>query len=153
MQKVLVVYASRLGATGEIAREVMERLTRRGLEVDLRPTTEAPDVRSYDAVVLGGAIHLRHWDKEAMHFLSRHSTALTGRPLWVFQSGPYGIDPHGRHGQTPQPVTDLCDQIGAEPPKVFAGNLLGKVNNCDEVRSWADQVADQLLSDSVASTV
>ena len=151
MRKVLVVYASRLGATGEIAREVMEQLTRRGLEVDLRPTTEVSDVRGYDAVVLGSAVHHNHWVKEGMHFLDHHAAALTEQPVWLFQGGPYGTNQEGQQSFTPQAVVARCAQIGAQRPKVFTGNLDGQGRNCDEVRSWADGVADTLMTGKLLS--
>lgn len=146
MGKVLIVYPSPLGAAGEIAREVMEELNKRGVDVDLMRTTEVASVTSYDAVVLGSAIHLRHWDKEAMRFLASHATDLAARPTWLFQSGPFGRHGEDLHPQPPHAVVERAAQIGAEAPKVFAGNLSGSVRNCDEVQSWSDRIADQVLA-------
>ena len=155
MARVLLVYAARQGATGEIAREIMERLIQRGLHVDLRPTNEAEvaGVRNYDAVVLGSAIHLRHWDKEAMRFLGDHARELAARPTWLFQSGPYGGDPAHQHRDPPAAVAERCSQIGAEVPKIFTGNLSGELRNCDEIESWADDIADKLTAGKVTSRV
>lgn len=153
MTKVLVVYASRQGATGEIARELVEYLTQRGLEADLRPTHQAENIRGYDAVVLGSAVHLRHWDKEAMHFMADHSWELAERPTWLFQSGPYANDPAHQHLDPPHAVTERSTTIGAQGIKVFTGNLAGRLRNCDEIESWANEIADKLISGRVLGAV
>jgi menaquinone-dependent protoporphyrinogen oxidase len=150
MGKVLIVYPSPLGATGETAREVMEELTARGLQVDLRRTSEISELTDYDAVVLGSAGHLRHWEKEAMQFLASHAADLAGRPTWLFQTGPYGRLGEDQHAEPPQAVVARCAEIGAEPPKVFTGNLSGPVRNCDEVRIWSGRIADRVLAGLVA---
>lgn len=152
MGKVLVVYPSPLGATGETARELMEELTARGLEVDLRRTSEVLSLSGYDAVVLGSAIHLRHWEREAMQFLAGHAADLAGRPTWLFQTGPYGRHGEDQLADPPRAVIERAAQIGAEAPKVFTGNLHGPVRNCDEVRSWSDRIADRVLAPQVTHT-
>jgi menaquinone-dependent protoporphyrinogen oxidase len=151
MEKVLVVYASRQGATGEIARAVMEELTNSGLDVDLRPMSEAPSVTGYDAVVVGSATQLRHWDREAMHFLDTHAADLAHQPTWLFQSGPYGRHAGAQHSEPPHAVIERAAQIGAQAPKVFTGNLSGSIRNCDEVRNWTDSIAEKVLSGQAMS--
>jgi len=149
MATVLIVYSSPLGAAGETARAVMEELETRGLQVDLRPTTEVSSLNGYDAVVLGSAVHLRHWDREAMHFLTRHEADLAGTSTWLFQTGPYGRHGEDQHADPPHAVVELAARIGAEAPKVFRGNLSGPERNCDEVRHWSDRIADRLRADQV----
>ena len=146
MGKVLIVYPSPLGATGETARAVMEELSARGLQVDLRPTTEVSSLDGYDAVILGSAVHLRHWHREAMHFLARHAADLAGTPTWLFQTGPYGRHGEDQHADPPQAVVEYAAEIGAEAPKVFGGNLSGPERNCDEVSHWSDRIADRVLA-------
>lgn len=157
--KVLVVYASRLESTAVIARVIGNQLTRRGLEVDLRPTTKALDAGKYQAVVVGSAVHLRHWDKEAIHYLKDQAPDLADRPTWLFQVGPFGLDA-AEHTRAPHIVTELCFEIGSHEPKTFEGDLhhnqvttwlTREATQGDEVsrdwtdiRGWADEVADAL---------
>jgi menaquinone-dependent protoporphyrinogen oxidase len=152
MVKVLVVYASREGATGEIAREIMHELRDRGVEVDFRPANEVSSLDGFGAVVLGSGIHLRHWDMDAMRFLERHASGLARRQTWLYQSGPYARHGESQHADPPQAIVERAAQIGAEGPRVFTGNLSGQLRNCDEVKAWTDQIADQLLSDRVVSS-
>ena len=149
MAKVLVVYASREGATGEIAREIMHELRDRGLEVDFRTANDVSSLDGYGAVVLGSSIHLRHWDMDAMRFLQRHASDLAERQTWLFQSGPYARHGESQHAGPPPAVVERAAEIGAQRPRVFTGNLSGQLRNCDEVKAWTDKIADQLLSDRV----
>ena len=87
---VLVAYASRHGATEEIARDIAQRLTSRGHLVTAEPVSSDPDPEQYEAVVVGSAVYIEHWDKRALEFVHRHAVALASRPTWLFSSGPKG---------------------------------------------------------------
>jgi menaquinone-dependent protoporphyrinogen IX oxidase len=50
---LLVIHASRHGATAGIAARIATRLVDSGASVDLRPVVEVETVDAYDAVVLG----------------------------------------------------------------------------------------------------
>jgi menaquinone-dependent protoporphyrinogen oxidase len=157
--RVLVVFAPHLEATAAIARVVGNQLTRRGHEVDVRPTVRAMDAGKYGAVVVGSAVHLRHWDRDAIHYLQDQAPDLAERPTWLFQVGPFGLDA-AEHTHTPHAVTELCFEIGAHEPKTFEGAmhhnqatrwLTRQAHEGDDVsrdwtdiREWADGVADAL---------
>ena len=85
---VLVGYATRYGSTQEVAEAVAETLRERGLGVDIQPMREVRTLEGYDAVVLGAALYMFRWHKDARRFLSRHRKALTERPVAVFALGP-----------------------------------------------------------------
>jgi menaquinone-dependent protoporphyrinogen oxidase len=53
--RVLVAFASKHGATADIAERIAEMLPRSGHEVTVRAVAEAGDPSGYDAVVLGSA--------------------------------------------------------------------------------------------------
>jgi menaquinone-dependent protoporphyrinogen oxidase len=53
--RVLVVYASRYGATREIADRVAATLRPQGLEATVQPAKDADDPAGYDAAVIGSA--------------------------------------------------------------------------------------------------
>ena len=161
MERLLVVYATRMGSTAEIAQALGKQLTSRGFAVDVRPTTKALDARTYDAVVVGSAVYTGHWDKHAVHYLQDQAPDLAERPTWLFQSGPCGPDALG-HDATPHLIARICGQIGAAPPRTFGGNLdparaktwlarqftkgdlSGDFRDWDAIRDYADEIADVL---------
>jgi menaquinone-dependent protoporphyrinogen oxidase len=85
---VLVVYATRYGSTASVARAIAERLREHGLRVDVSPAAEIGSVAGYDAVVIGGALYMGHWHRDARRFLHRHRALLTCVPVAVFGMGP-----------------------------------------------------------------
>jgi menaquinone-dependent protoporphyrinogen oxidase len=171
MDKVLVVYASRMGSTGDIALEIGAELTRRGFTVDVRPVQNAPDARKYDAVVLGSAVYLRRWERSAVDYLKAQAPDLAERPTWLFQSGPCGPQAEVAHLGTPTLVSRLCAQIGLTPPHTFGGNLdpakaktflarivskgdlAGDFRDWTKIRAWAVDIADRLDSAKTPAAV
>lgn len=88
--QVLTTYASKYGATAEIAARIAEVLREAGLAVTLRPAAQISEVTPYDAVIFGSAIYAGRWLREGVRLLERHAAALAARPLWLFSSGPTG---------------------------------------------------------------
>ncbi len=89
-QKILVAYASKYGATREIANKVGEVLSLTGMQIDILPVNDIRDPGAYQAVVLGSAVYVGKWLKEAERFLKTNEKVLAQRPLWLFASGPTG---------------------------------------------------------------
>lgn len=89
-EKILVTYASRNGATREIAEKISALLRQAGLAADLLPVHEVHSLEPYHAVILGSAIYIGNWRKEAVKFLKAHANALAERAVWLFCSGPTG---------------------------------------------------------------
>ena len=94
--RVLVVVASRHGATAEIgaalARSIQES-RRRGLAVVPMPVDQRPDPAAFDAVVVGSAVYAGEWLEPAREYVTTHADVLRTRPLWLFSSGPIGDPP------------------------------------------------------------
>lgn len=88
--RVLVAYASKYGATAEIAERVGEILREAGLRADVLPVDQVSDLTSYRAVVLGSAVYIGRWRKEAARFLEANEEVLAEQPVWLFSSGPTG---------------------------------------------------------------
>jgi menaquinone-dependent protoporphyrinogen oxidase len=88
MTKVLVVYASRHGATRGIAERIGDVLRTEGLEVDVAPADHVAGVGRADAVVVGSGVYMGSWLKEAIEFIKRNEVTLADLPLWLFSSGP-----------------------------------------------------------------
>jgi menaquinone-dependent protoporphyrinogen oxidase len=85
--RVLVLYATRGGATRELAEQVAQELEQAGLAVDLQPVTTPVDVASYRAVVLGSTLYFQRLMPEALRFLTQHADILAQRPLVIFSVG------------------------------------------------------------------
>jgi menaquinone-dependent protoporphyrinogen oxidase len=88
MTKVLVVYASRHGATQGIAERIGDVLRTEGHEADVASADEVAGVGKADAVVVGSAVYMGSWLKEAIEFIKRNEVRLAEVPLWLFSSGP-----------------------------------------------------------------
>jgi menaquinone-dependent protoporphyrinogen oxidase len=89
-KQVLVAYATKYGATSEIAEKIGQMLRQEGLTTDVLPADRVNGLASYWAVVLGSAVYIGRWRKEAVKFLENNEAALAGRPVWLFSSGPTG---------------------------------------------------------------
>jgi menaquinone-dependent protoporphyrinogen oxidase len=123
---VVVVYASRYGATKGIAEFIAGRLRERGVEAVARNVDSLPDPGQYDAVVLGSAVFLGRWMKEAVEFAERNRAALASRPVWLFSSGPLTL----KDGLTvddpdvvPTDIAAITEVIHPRDHRVFFGAL------------------------------
>lgn len=133
MPVVLIVHATRMGGTAQIAEAIGRRLRVR--EVVVVAADRAPGPGGFDAVVVGSALHLGRWLPAATRYVSQHRAQLALLPVSLFHSGPCG-EGVGSH-QVPGPgrVRRLARRIGCTPPVTFGGVL-------DPAR--ADLVADRV---------
>ena len=135
---ILVTYASKYGATKEIAEKIGEVLRQKGVQADVLPVDGIRDLNPYKAVILGSAVYIGKWHKEAAEFLQTHEKILAGRPVWLFSSGPTGEgDPVELvQGQRlPAALQSIADRIHPRDIAVFHGNInLDKINF---IEKWA----------------
>jgi menaquinone-dependent protoporphyrinogen oxidase len=168
--KVLVVYASKHGATREIAEAIAGELRDLGCVVDCREAHDAGRPDGYDAVVLGSATYAKRWRREARRFLAHHRGALAQRPLWLFSSGPVGEQEPDPAWIEPQAVLRAAEQLGARDHVVFGGRVPADPQNFveramvrntpaeyadrrdwDEIRAWARNVGHAMLQPAPAA--
>jgi menaquinone-dependent protoporphyrinogen oxidase len=129
--KVLVAYASKYGATKGIAEFIGEKLRQGGLEADVQDASSVRNAENYDAFVIGSALYMFHWMKEARQFVSKNDSVLAGHPVWLFSSGPVGNNPKDAKGQDllevsgPKELDELERLTKAREHKVFFGALDG----------------------------
>jgi menaquinone-dependent protoporphyrinogen oxidase len=90
MDKVLVAYGTKYGATAEIAEKIGQVLREADLQADVLSADSVGDLSSYQAIVLGSAVYIGGWRKEASKFLKANEAALAKKPVWLFSSGPTG---------------------------------------------------------------
>jgi menaquinone-dependent protoporphyrinogen oxidase len=119
---LLVIYASKHGATQEIARWIAQRLSVRGHPAEARPVAEVTDLRGTQAVILGSAVYAGSWIKEAVEFARDHEGELVRLPVWLFSSGPLGEEIEDTEEQ-PRQLPDLRDRLHPRGHRVFFGAL------------------------------
>jgi menaquinone-dependent protoporphyrinogen oxidase len=162
MTSVLVAYASKHGSTEGIALAIADRLRERGLEASASPVGELDGVGEADAVVLGSAVYVGSWMPEAVGFAETHAEALAERSVWLFSSGPLGVEVDDEEEQ-PRQLAQLRGLVGPVEHRVFFGALErsklgfgerimvkavkapeGDFRDWDAIRAWADAIADDL---------
>ena len=125
--RVLVVYASRYGATEGIAEHIAEVINRSGNQAVAMPAAKAGLLEGYDAFVVGSAVYEFSWLKAAKAFVRSNAAALASKPVWLFSSGPIGtkkIDEQGRdvrESAVPKDVAELSGLVHARDHRVFFG--------------------------------
>ena len=125
--KILVVYATRHGATQGIAERIAATLESDGLDVTLRPVAGVDSVDGYDAYVIGSAAYMGGWLKEATRFVRQHRDTLVGHPIWLFSSGPVGDEAPGKKGidplkaSEPREFSELAGTLPSRDQHVFYG--------------------------------
>ena len=115
--KVLVVHASRHGATRGIAERIHGALASQGLDASIAAADAPRDLTEFDGFVIGSAIYLGSWLKEATDFITRNERAFEGKPVWLFSSGPLGTSPVDAQGH------DLVEGIDAKAGKEIGARL------------------------------
>ena len=125
--RVLLAYSSKHGATAEIAERIGDRLRVAGYEVDVVEAGTVRDVEPYDAVVLGSAVYMARWGRDARKLLGGQADKLATRPTWLFSSGPVGEDEpdpaKAERWTTPKQVKKLGPRIGVREHVVFGGRV------------------------------
>jgi menaquinone-dependent protoporphyrinogen oxidase len=167
--KVLVAYGTKNGSTGGIADMIAAELTTVGVAAQARPAAEVRSVDGYDAVVLGGALYAGRWHRDARGFARRYATALQGRPVWVFSSGPLDNSAEARDIPAVAQAARAGRQLNARQHVTFGGRLGedargflarsmvrggrgGDFRNPERIAAWAREIATALQPVSGASS-
>ena len=156
---ILVVWASRHGATKEVADVVREELSNGGHEVTLKEASEVTTLDNYDGVVLGSAVYLTQWVDTMRRFVSKFSKQLREKHLWAFSVGLSGVP--GGNVVDPVRVGPVLLRINPIDETTFAGRLEprelslrersvarlggaqeGDYRDWDEIRRWSRSVSD-----------
>ena len=174
--QVLVTYGTKYGATAEIAEKIGQVLRQAGLRTDVLPAAPAfgrGDLTPYKAVVLGSAVYIGQWRKEAATFLKANEKALAERPVWLFSSGPTGEgDPVAlaQGWRFPKALQPIADRIQPRDIAIFHGALdrkklnaiekwmlknvkapLGDFRDWEAITAWATAIAVGLKEAGLAS--
>jgi menaquinone-dependent protoporphyrinogen oxidase len=164
--RVLVAYGTKYDATAEIAEKIGEVLRQAGLPTDVLPVNRVGDLSAYQAVVLGSAVYIGQWRKEAAKFLKANEQALAGKAVWLFSSGPLGEGGPVELLQGwrfPGKLQPIADRIQPRDIAVFHGAVdadklnvierwmlknvqspVGDFRDWDAIASWATGIAEEL---------
>lgn len=88
--RVLIAYATSTGSTKSIAERISTRLSDDpNITTTLLPISEAGDITSFDALIIGSCIHMGSWIKPATRFVSANAAAVRAQqmPVWAFSVG------------------------------------------------------------------
>jgi menaquinone-dependent protoporphyrinogen oxidase len=169
--KILVAYATKYGATAEIAEKIGQVLRNAGLNVDVELVHHISDLSPYDAVVLGSAVYIGGWRREAAGFLKSNEKILAKMPVWIFSSGPTGEgDPSAilQGWSLPKAIQPFIDRIKPRDIVLFHGAIyedrigfvekwmvknvkapFGDFRDWTAITSWAAAIADSLKKGKV----
>ncbi|MHA7633763.1 flavodoxin domain-containing protein [Corallococcus sp. M7] len=158
--RILITYGSKLGGTREIAALLAGILRDAGFEAEALSPDTVEDVRTYDAVIVGGGLYANRWHRQARRFVHRHAQQLRERPVWFFSSGP--LDDSASQERIPPTVQvrALMEQVGARGHETFGGRLerdargfiarsmarehAGDWRDSGQIARWARRVAAEL---------
>ena len=159
--KVLVTAASKHGATSEIALAIAAAIRDEGLDVTVLEPDAVESVERYDGVVIGSGVYAGHWLEPAKRLVGREAQALLARSVWLFSSGPLGVD--AKPATVPVDVAPLSDKVRARGHRIFAGSLerdglglgeraiirvvkapYGDFRDWPGITSWAREIAAKL---------
>lgn len=160
--RVLVMPASKHGATAEIGRAITKTMREAGIDVDVAQPDHMHDLTVYRGFVLGSALYLGKWLPAATRFIRRFDAEIRSHPTWLFSSGPLG-EGHPDVPIMPEVLADLMARTDAVEHRLFAGRLeLDRLRGTDrflakwvgapegdyrpwpEIEAWAAAIAEQL---------
>jgi menaquinone-dependent protoporphyrinogen oxidase len=162
VNEVWVVVASRYGSTREIGEAIDEELKRGGHDCRVLDVEEVGNFTGAGAVILGSAVYAGRWLKPARKLLAARGPEVSGRPAWLFSSGPTGKPPLPEEAE-PVGIAEAMEATGARAHQIFAGRIelerlkrrerllvsamrapLGDYRDWDGIRSWARVIGREL---------
>ncbi len=86
MARMLIVYGTSEGQAAKIAEQIAATVRRAGHDVDVRHVRDVRDAAldGYDAVVVGGSLHMGRYQPGVRDFIARHKALLESRPSAFF---------------------------------------------------------------------
>lgn len=154
METVLVAYATKHGATREVAADVARVIRQSGFEVEILPAREVGSLDRYQGVVIGGALYMGRWHKDARKLLERCRGDLVSLPVAVFAMGPKSTEPEelDRAGAQLERALSVVPEVQPFSTAIFGGVFsFGKKHAVDArdwnaIQAWGVEVAGKLLS-------
>jgi len=161
---ILIAYASKYGATREVAERIAQRLQKAGKQAEAKSVKEIADLGKPEGVIVGSALYQGGWLPEATTFVRKNATALSHIPTWLFSVGPLAKEVEDE--EQPVELAEFRDKIAHKHHAVFHGALdhtkldrsdritmkaagapQGDFRNWDAIGTWVDQIAKSLKGD------
>jgi menaquinone-dependent protoporphyrinogen oxidase len=125
MTKILIAYGTTEGQTARIADHLAGLIRSRGFEVEALNLKQSTDVslNGYDAVIIGGSIHMGKHQEEIIDFVRKNRADLERLPSAFFS---VSLAASGDLANAEAYVENFTQQTGWRPAKVglFSGALL-----------------------------
>jgi menaquinone-dependent protoporphyrinogen oxidase len=117
---VLIGYETQEGQSAVIARRLGEHLEQAGFGVDVSAVADAPrGLEGYDAVMLGGSVHVGKHGKALVAYAKAHAPELKSRPSGFFSVSLTAVKRDDEHLATAASlVDDFVRDTGWEPEVV-----------------------------------
>lgn len=163
---ILITYASRYGSTAEIAERIGEVLSTKGHKAKVAEVREIHDLKEYTAVVIGSAVYVGRWRKDAIRFIKVHEKNLSEKDVWIFSTGPTGTgDPVKllEGWKMPKALEPVIDRIRPKDITVFHGAVdpeklsglhrfmvkkvdapVGDFRDWQAIEEWAGKISESL---------
>jgi len=165
-KRILVAYASRSGSTAETADMIAHELSlQKGITAEAASVKNAKDIASYDAIILGTAIHMGRPLPEMLSFVKSYQPILATKKVASFGMCMSLIK------ETPQTLKEsdaylatLNAQCKPFESRVFAGNVnlsklkfmsrmivkmvkspVGDFRKLDDIKMWARETGKKLI--------
>jgi menaquinone-dependent protoporphyrinogen oxidase len=176
--RVLVAFATRHGATREIAAELARWLPTTdagrhvGMWTVLAPVQERLDRTAFDAVVLGSPLYDGCWLPTARRYATDAANTLYRRPVWLFSSGVNGpaTERPAARAATSE-LTRWAGDLDVRGHRVLPGRLESRLLSAGErvalsgdavaegdfrdwhaVREWAVEIATEVAGSALVGS-
>jgi menaquinone-dependent protoporphyrinogen oxidase len=167
MSNVLIAYASKYGATKDVAERIARVLERTGLNAEVKEAESVSSLNPYHAVILGSSVYFSNWLPEASELLESFQDELAAKPVWLFSSG-LAMMSAPKGWLFPETLQPLVKKIKPKDVALFGGKVdaeglslddwlinpslrveAGDYRNWTEIEAWAQGIAHSLKTENV----
>jgi menaquinone-dependent protoporphyrinogen oxidase len=170
MDTILVAYATKYGATAEIANKISSVLEKNGLEAEAKDINTLTDLEDFKAIVIGSAVYYGKWRKEAVRFVVDNSKKLAEKKVWIFSCGPTGEGEPlelTKGWRVPTKIEAFADEIEPKDIALFHGKIepsevngfekwiikrvkapVGDYRNWKAITDWTHEIIKEMKNNS-----
>jgi menaquinone-dependent protoporphyrinogen oxidase len=167
MSNVLIAYASKYGATRDIAKRIAQVLERSGLSAEVKEAESVSSLNDYNAVIIGSSVYFSNWLPEASELLESFQDELAAKPVWLFSSG-LALLSQPKGWLLPETLQPLVKKIKPKDVALFGGKVdaeglslddwlinpslrveAGDYRDWAEIETWAKSIVRALKKENV----